>query len=249
MTISVSTGSLDIPTLVTSFMSAEKAPLTAANKEKTAVTTKISNLGKVMSLSDALDTKAKALSKASTMTKDNLKTAVSDFVKAYNSLASEAKNQTAKGANLQGESAVSSIGSKLRNATWMNGSVGDISSLKDIGITISKEGVMSFDESTFSTKFDSSESDVKSVLTTLGGKVDDVSGSDSSAGKFIQQRQEGYTAKQKRIEDKIERINDQLSRKETYYYNTFISLQKSMNSASTNFTTTALNAYANSSSN
>jgi flagellar hook-associated protein 2 len=182
------------------------------------------------------------------MTKDNHKTAVSDFVKAYNSLTSEAKNQTAKGANLQGESAVTSVASKLRGTTWMNGSVGSVSSLKDLGITVSKEGVMSFDEATFNTKFDAAESDVKTVLAELGSKVDDVSGSDSSTGKFIQQRQEGYTAKQKRVEDRIERINDKLSQKETQYYNTFIALQKSMNSTSTNYSLSALSAYTNNNS-
>ena len=249
MAISVSTGSLDIPNLVSTFMTAEKAPLTAANKEKAAVTTKISNLGKVMSLSDAMDTKAKSLAKASTMTKDNLKTAVSDFVKAYNSLTSEAKNLTAKGANLQGESAVSSISSKLRGTTWMDSSVGSISSLKDVGITVSKEGVMSFDESTFNTKFDAAESDVKAVFANLGTKVDNVSGSDSSVGKFVQQRQEGYTARQKRLDDKIERVNSQLAKKETQYYNTFIALQKSMNSTSTNYTLNALSAYTNNNNN
>lgn len=235
MAISVQTGSLDIQGIVSGLMTAEKIPLNKMQTDKKAIDAKISNLGKIVSLSEALDTKAKAMGKISTMTKDQAITAVKEFVTAYNALNSESRNQTAKGASLQGDSSVSGIASKLRSNLFMNSPVGNIYSASGVGITTSKEGTLTFDETAFGTAFDSAEADVKTVLSNIAVGVDNVSGKDSSTGKAVQQRSDGFTEKSKRIQDRIDSFNEKLSGKENTYYSQFISLQKSLSSIQSSF--------------
>lgn len=240
MTISVQTGSLDIPGLVTSLMSAEKKPLTTMNSEKSTATAKVNNLGKIVTAANNLDTKAKALGKISTMTKEQATTAVKEFITAYNSLSSDSKTLTAKGGALQGDASVSSVSSRLRSNLWMSSAVGNISSMSQLGITTSKEGTLTLDETKFGAIFDSDTADVKTVLSELANKIDSNVGSGSTMDTTIKQRQEALNSRIKRIDDKIERFNDSLSKKENTYYAQFITLQKSMNSISNSFNLSGL---------
>lgn len=240
MTISVQTGSLDIPGLVTGLMSAEKKPLTLMNSEKSTTNAKVTNLGKITTASNNLDTKAKALGKIDTMTKEQATTAVKEFVSAYNSLVSDARTLTAKGGALQGDSSVSSVSSRMRSNLWMSSAVGNVSSMSQLGITTSKEGTLTLDESKFGAMFDSDTADVKSVMANLASKIDNSVGSGSTLNSAITQRQDALNARIKRIDEKIERFNDSLSKKENTYYAQFITLQKSMNSISQSFNLSGL---------
>ena len=94
--------------------------------------------------------------------------ALSSFVSAYNSLATSLDGHIgASAGSLGGDTLISDLYSRLREATGFQGS-GNIKSLADLGITQDINGVMSFD-STFVSA--AGESRLNDILTFLGSST------------------------------------------------------------------------------
>ncbi|GHH46371.1 MULTISPECIES: flagellar filament capping protein FliD [Gammaproteobacteria] len=132
---------------------------------------------------------------------ESLKSSLSAFVTAYNSTinllkSSSAYNSTTQTASaLTGDSLVRSLQQQLRNQVSAN-----VIDLKGLGITVDKNGVMSFDTATFD-----------SAISSDPGAAAKLFGTDSSfgtpVGKIIGNQLDAYTGS---LTLRTESLNDQL---------------------------------------
>ena len=143
-----------------------------------------------------------------------LSTALNNFVQAYNSAASAITTQTGtNGGPLEGQSIVSTMRQVLNSMVQFAGP-GNVVNLSQLGLSVDKNGQMSFDSSALSS---ASSSDIQTFLGSIGngGFIDAANNAlnsltDSTSGAFqtsITSLQNQINAENSEITDKTSAVN------------------------------------------
>lgn len=143
-----------------------------------------------------------------------LASAMNDFVKAYNAVASAVNAHIGENAGiLSGDSVLRQIQGTLRQITGYGGS-GEVSSLAAMGIELDKAGVMTFDSTKFfslsSTEFESAMDLMGTTSTGFGAlaaRLDEISNPFTG---LIQKQQESLAEGDSRIDGQIAAIQERI---------------------------------------
>lgn len=127
----------------------------------------------------------------------SVKSAVDTFVKAYNDLNSTIQKlssynaESKQGGILLGDSSVRTIQTELRKmlSTSLSGGNGALKTLRDVGISVSKEGAMSVDSGKLSTAMSKNLDDVAALFSSVGRTTDSLvsfvsEGKNSTPGEY-----------------------------------------------------------------
>jgi flagellar hook-associated protein 2 len=184
--------------------------------------------------------------------------ALSSFISAYNATVDELdKHHGKNGGALTGQSIVNSLSRSLTELTAYSGS-GTVGSLADLGVTLGKDGKLSFDSSTFSSAtsegltaafeflgsqdgsgFLKTAADVLNGIEdatggTLKSAISSTTSSLSTQDKRISDEQERIDAMQERMQAQIaasDALIAQLEQQVTYFTNLFSAMQSSSGSS------------------
>jgi flagellar hook-associated protein 2 len=128
---------------------------------------------------------------------NSVKSSVDVFVKAFNDVNSTIKNltsfnaETKQGGPLIGDSAVRTIQAGLRKllSSPVDGSNSTLKTLRDVGISISKDGLMSVDSSKLSAAMSKNLDDVAALFSSVGKTTDSLvsfvsAGTNSTPGEY-----------------------------------------------------------------
>lgn len=160
----------------------------------------------------------------------SLKTMITDFINAYNSVISKMSQYTsydsASGSSglLNGDSSVNTVKSTLAQAMQSKFSGGAYSYLFDIGISIDKYGQYQIDETKLDAAFEANSTDVLNLFTK---GLDNVSATpDESTGIFVSMKNaintltggtsNVFTSKASTFDSQIKTYNNLISKQETY---------------------------------
>lgn len=127
----------------------------------------------------------------------SVKSAVDSFVKAYNDINSTIQKLTGydaeskQGGVLLGDSSVRTIQTELRKmlSSPVNGSNSTLKTLREVGISVSKEGVMSVDSAKLSAAMSKDLDDVAALFSSVGKTTDSLvsfvsAGANSTPGEY-----------------------------------------------------------------
>lgn len=161
-----------------------------------------------------------------------VKTAVDNFVKAYNDLQTQAKTLTQydtannKGSTLTGDATVRSIQSQIYSALSQvpAGIGGAYSRLSDLGITLQSSGQLSLDSSKLQTAIDANFSSVVSTLNAYGGAFKTKATQLTASNGIVAGRTASLNQSIKLIGQQRETMQTRLDAVEKRYRNQFTSL-------------------------
>lgn len=214
--------SLDVNSIVSKLMSAERAPIADMNTRVATLNSKITTINRLQSYGETARTSySKLKNMSASATADTVKTAVKDFVSAYNNFAAQGKAMTAKGQPLQGDSQVIRTQADLRLQISQSYSSGSLNGLRDLGISIAKDGQLSLDESKLDTALAAGTTDAIGVLKDFGnrgyGRIDRLVAFDGVLKGKVSNMQGEIS----RIDARKERLEDRLVSVEKRYYTEF----------------------------
>jgi flagellar hook-associated protein 2 len=182
------------PTTLTETSAAQSAALTVNGIAVTSQTNSVNGAIEGVSL-DLVKTGSGTLNVANNTA--SVKSSVDAFVKAYNDLNSTIKKLTSYNSEskqagiLLGDSSVRDIEAQLRKmlSSPATGSNSTLKTLRDVGISISKEGTMSVDSSKLSAAMTKDLSDVGALFSSVGKTTDSLvsfvsAGSTSTPGAY-----------------------------------------------------------------
>jgi len=144
------------------------------------------------------------------------------LVDSANSVSSEISADAGKGGPLQGSLDVTGIVTSIGSAVSLGGPTGE--SLKQYGIDIDKNGVLSFDQDTFLTAWQANPDGVKSAIsqafagrlkTTADNAVTPVTGSLSASISAVQSTSQRLDDEISQWTDRLANIKDRLTEKYT----------------------------------
>ena len=153
----------------------------------------------------------------------DLKTAIESFVSSYNSAISKITEVTAGGADLYGETSLTSLSRTLRNyATSSNGSNGGIYNLlSDVGISIASADSSDLSTTTYELSFDSGkfekalEEDAESVKALLAGDNGIFAKMESSLEQILQAATGYFDIKTSTLDSNITSTQEKITKKNT----------------------------------
>ena len=156
---------------------------------------------------------------------DSAKTAVKDFVKAYNDLLAEIKKQTDSGYNggtagaLASDSATRQILSFIRNelTTAPTGISGSYTNLSSIGVSFQRDGTLELDEEALTTAILSDKDNVAELFSSADGYATRIDGVISELTAFngtIDTRTDAYKDRISYLEDRKLALEGRLERTE-----------------------------------
>ncbi|MCX7175492.1 MAG: flagellar filament capping protein FliD [Proteobacteria bacterium] len=167
-----------------------------------------------------------------------IKSALDAFVKAYNDVAKPLHDlsaydpSTKTAAVLQGDSAVRSIQSQMRNviADTPAGITGSFKSLSQIGVAFQKDGSLSIDATKLQNAIDSNAGDVATIVATTGGKLKTLLDSQLSAGGPLATKTNGVNLSIKLLNDQRTKLKDKLVITEQHYRTQYAALDSLLGS-------------------
>ncbi len=172
----------------------------------------------------------------------NLKAAIGAYVTAYNSVVGTLKstssyNSTTRTASaLTGDSLVRTVQQQLREQVS-----GNVLALKDLGVTVSKEGVMSFDATSFDQAIAADPGKAQAmfgkeglyggaVASLLDQHLDSISGTLVLRTESINKQISGLEDELDRLDVKMERLSEQYTRQFTAMETMIVQMQSSASS-------------------
>lgn len=155
-----------------------------------------------------------------TSNRGTLATKLSALVSAYNSAMSSVNGQIGKTAGLlSGDSIISSAGQALRKVSSYRAESGTVKSLADLGVTLDRNGVMSFDSSKFyslpSSTIDAAFSFLGTSTTGFGAMGAGIDALSNSFTGTIAAQQSQYDAADARMTKNINQISDRINLMQT----------------------------------
>lgn len=202
-------------------------------------------------ITDALDDVSLTLTKTNISNPTSFsvsqdKTAMEDkvkaFITAYNSVISNIKSQTAYNAEtktasaLNGDAAVRSIQSQLRNVVGGTLASGSLTRLSDVGIKIEKDGSLTLDSTKFQSVLSDPTKDVGALFTSSGsvsGFADQVTAKVKAfldTDGLLTSRTDGIKKSQLGIDKQIETLETRLEAIEARYRKQFTALDSTVSS-------------------
>ena len=168
----------------------------------------------------------------------SIKSALEAFVKAYNDVAKPLHDlsaydpNTRKGAVLQGDSAVRSIQSQMRNviAATPAGITGSFKSLSQIGVTFQKDGSLAIDSTKLQRAIDSNTADVATIVATTGGKLKTLLDSQLNASGPLAAKTDGVNLGLKLLNAQRTKLNSRLADTEQRYRTQYAALDSLLGS-------------------
>jgi flagellar hook-associated protein 2 len=166
---------------------------------------------------------------------DSAKTAVEDFVKAYNDLREEISKQTESGYDggtpgaLASDSATRQILSFIRNelTTAPTGITGDYTNLSSIGVSFQRDGTLELDEETLTDAIQSDNDNVAELFSSADGyatRIDAVVSELTAYNGTIDTRTDAYKDRISYLEDRELALEGRLDRTEARLRAQFTSL-------------------------
>ena len=218
-------GTLNVESIVSSLMVAEKKKIAPTTALKNSTDVKISNLGDFSNKLDSLKTAAQPLSTDDVYTTtDKAKTAISAFVSAYNTFITKSNSLTGydagskKAGALNGNQSVRSAIGQVKDAAYKTDNSGIYDKLYQVGISLQKDGTLKVDSTKLDNALSSNPNDVKELMKTVSNNVS--SAVDSGITKLSASRQT-LSAQSEALQTKIDKFNDKLSTVETTYRRQF----------------------------
>ena len=200
-------------------------------------------------ITDVLDDVSLTLNKTNTgsptsfsVSQDNtaMEDKVKAFITAYNSVISNIKSQTAYNAEtksasaLNGDAAVRSIQSQLRNLVGGTLAGGSLTRLSDVGIKIEKDGSLTLDSTKFQSVVSDPTKDVGALFTSSGsvvGFADQIAAKMKSfldTDGLLTSRTDGIKKSQLSIDKQIETLETRLETIEARYRKQFTALDSTV---------------------
>ncbi|HUX29450.1 MAG TPA: flagellar filament capping protein FliD [Thiobacillus sp.] len=177
-----------------------------------------------------------------------INTAASDFVDAYNALASQIKSRSAYGTDgtgagtLAGDSTLRLMQEQLRGIFNTPASGGTLTSLSQVGIAFQKDGSLQLDSSKLNSAIATDFSDVTNLFSSSTGfatRLEDWAKSTLAAGGLIETRTQSFDKSVKNHNEEIDRLENRMSALEKKYTREYTNLNlllSSMNNTSTYLT-------------
>lgn len=221
--------SIDVNGIVSKLMTAERAPIRDMDKRISTLNSRISALNKIEGQASNLRAEYGNLRTLSgSATPESVKGALESFVKAYNEMSGNVRTTTGKGGTLQGESMITRLQSDLRLQVSRGFESGSVSSLRDLGISLSKEGVMSLNTAKLDDALSADPGGVIGALQQFGdagaSRIAPAAGFDG----FIKRRADGMQSEISRINDRKDRMEDRLDKVEERYHMQFARADQAM---------------------
>ncbi len=217
--------SINVDSIVSGLMAAEKKRIQPTLAIKAAVDVKISAVGDFMAKLDTFKKNTNdTLSNDAFTTSEKAKTAVATFVASYNTIIGRANELskydvgTKRAGVLNGNSAVKSTISNLKNAIYDTTNAGQLSKLHELGVSLQRDGTLKIDDTKLTDKTTNNLSDVKSIMSKVVSNIDaavDAGDVKLGASKATMQSQSD------RYENRIDRFNDSLTAIEAAYRRQF----------------------------
>jgi flagellar capping protein FliD len=226
---------LDIKSLVTSLVNAEKKPIQQMQAEKTSTKTKLSEFGTIQSLREKASEANKKVKTAieDGLTNEQLVSAIQNQIKELNSYYTKLKSSTDVKATLANDSAARSIKNTVRQAISTELYTDNVTTgfLKT-----NKNGTIELNETALMTAL--SDSSVKDRLLSISNNMANVLDDSGYSDTLIDSRVDALNAKSAGIDRRIDNYNKYLDQRSNILTVQFTALQTALS----NYSTTAASA-------
>lgn len=163
---------------------------------------------------------------------DTLKTALNDFITAYNALNTKLKELTAydstnkTASTLTGDSTVRSIQSRLTSliSGTQDGATGTYATLSQIGVSFNKDGSLSLDSTRLDTAIATDANSVMSVVTSAGTNIYAASSDMTLSGGLLSSKTDNLNSMLNSMKERESALTLQLAEIEKRYRKQFSSL-------------------------
>ena len=218
-------GSINVDSVVSSLMAAEKKKIAPTTALKNYTDVKISNMGDFSSKMDTMKSSATPLSSDDVYTTtDKAKAAISAFVTSYNTFVTKTNeltgyNTSAKKAGpLNGNQSVRSAVNQIKDAVYKTDNAGIYDKMYEVGISLQKDGTLKIDTTKLDNALSSNPNDVKELMKKVSSNISDAV--DSGITKVTASKQT-LSTQSEALQTKIDKFNDKLSNVETNYRRQF----------------------------
>ena len=217
--------SINVDSIVSGLMAAEKKRIQPTMAVKAAVDVKISAVGDFMSKLDAFKKNTDdTLSSDAFTTSEKAKAAVVSFVASYNATIGRANEvtkydvTTKRAGILNGNMAAKAAIGGLKNAIYDTTNAGGLNKLSELGVTLQRDGTLKIDDVKLTDKTTNNLSDVKSLMSKVVSNVDAAVGAGDIKLGASKSTLEGQAD---RLDKRIEKFNNSLASIEATYRRQF----------------------------
>lgn len=249
--ISSSSG-LNVNSIVSNLMVAERQPINNLEAQRAAISTKTAALNKTKSIFGQAETQMSRLSTlSSSASADTVKSAIKDFVTAYNNYQDQYKAVTDKKAPLQGDASIIRTQNGLRNQ--LSTTYGS-NTMRSLGLSTASNdpsGHLTFDEAKFDAAWSSSSSNVMDTLKQYGSAASTKMKTLTAYDGYVQNKLTALASKVTRIDKQESTIEDRLTKVEANYRKQFqaasdalASMNSTASSTVSSLTGSSVNTYA-----